>query len=148
MTDRIDDRARRLAFAAALLFFIGGLNGIPLALAMTGKLAADPEALIGAHLNSFLGSLWLLGLGWSLKFVSLKESATKLLIGATLISAYGNWIVTTIKAFLHVKGVEFNDDGANNIIAAALQLFVVVPTLIGGGLWVWGLKGARDTSPR
>jgi hydroxylaminobenzene mutase len=121
----------------------GLLTGLPLAQAMTGKLDADIGSLVAAHLNALLGMAWIVACAWSLPL--LKYGATGLArIGWTLVVCnYSNWLVTFIKAFLHVKGVGFGGNPANDAVFGVLGVTVVVPALVAGGAWVggWGEEG-------
>ena len=44
---------------------------------------------------------------------------------------------------LGVRGLEYTRDPVNNVIAALLDLVVVVPALVGAFAWAWGLGGRR-----
>ena len=142
MTDSIAT-ARRMAFAAALLFLSGGLTGIPLALAETSALDADPGAFMAAHLNALMGAFWLLGAGWSLAHTRLGPRGLAWMYRLLLTAAYANWFVTALKAFWRVRGVSFTGDARNDTIAALLNALVVLPTLAGCALWAWGLRPQR-----
>lgn len=135
-----DPAARTLAFSAALLFLLGALTGVPLALAQTGVVDGDAHTVLGAHLNAILGCFLLLGVAFSLRYAELSEGAQRWLVRLTVVSTYANWLVTLVKAFLHVKGVSFNGDAANDSVAVALNVLVVFPTLAGAALWCWGLR--------
>ena len=60
-----------------------------------------------------------------------------------IVSNYANWLVTAIKALFNVNGVEFNGQAANDVIYVILVLTVVIPAIVGCGLWVWGLMAGR-----
>jgi len=145
----IESTQRRLAFHAAVLFLLGGLTGGYLAAAQTGRIPVDPGHARGSHLNAILATFWLLGLGWSLKFVRLSERALALLAGLAILSSYANWLVTGVKAALFVRGVDFETGtehaAANNIIFGILTATVVLPTIGACALWIWGLRpGAAE----
>jgi hypothetical protein len=59
------------------------------------------------------------------------------------IPAWSNWLVTLIASFLGVRGLEYTGDMKNNAIALALQVFVVLPTLVACSFWVWGFRARR-----
>ncbi|MCK6546103.1 hypothetical protein L6R52_09560 [Myxococcota bacterium] len=139
---------RRLAFYAAILFLLSGLTGLPIGAARTGALDADAGTLLGAHTVAIIGALWLLGVAWTLPMVHLSERGMKLLVASVPVASYANWLVTTAKAFLHVKGVALDGNPANNTVLALLTLFVVVPTLTGCLLWAWGLRSSAPALAR
>lgn len=139
---------RRLAFFAAILFVLSGLTGLPIGAARTGSLDADAGTLLGAHSVAIIGALWLLGVAWSLPLVRLSERATKLLVTSVPVATYANWLVTTGKAFLHVKGVALDGNPANDAVLVLLTLFVVVPTMTGCILWAWGLRASAPELAR
>jgi len=137
--------ARALCFAAALLFLIAALTGLLVAAAMTGKIDANGHFMLASHLNALLGCFWLLGLAFTLKWVRLSDKSTALLLISAVVSAYANWLVTLIKAFVKVQGIDFTGEGRNDAIFITLTLLVVIPTLVSAGLWVQGLR-KRATS--
>ena len=49
-----DPTARRLVRHAAVLMVVGLLTGVLVSGAMTGKLPADPHAMLASHLNALL----------------------------------------------------------------------------------------------
>jgi hydroxylaminobenzene mutase len=134
---------QRLAFCAALLFMLGGLTGIPLALAQTGKLDADARTLLSAHLNALAGAFWLLGLGWSLSHCRIGERLTAVLCGLVIVASFSNWALTGVKAVLGVHGLEFTGDVANDLVAGGLNALVVLPTLAAAALWAFALLPGR-----
>lgn len=144
MVPSVDHHARRLSLGAALLFLLGALTGIPLALAQTGVLSGDAHTVLGAHMNAILGCFLLLGVSYTLRLTRLSERALSALVVFTVLPTYANWLVTLVKAFLHVKGVSFTGEPANDGVAVALNLFVVFPTLAGAALWCWGLRGGAQ----
>ncbi|MEC9071178.1 MAG: hypothetical protein VX938_02310 [Myxococcota bacterium] len=142
-----DGAVRRLCFAAALLFFIGGLNGVLVSAAMTGTLDANPDFMLAAHLNALLGCFWLLGVAWTLPRIRLGDRAVTGLVVLTIVAAWSNWGVTLVKALLKVQGIAYLGDGANDVVHTALVATVVLPTLVASGLWAWGLRPSADHNP-
>jgi hypothetical protein len=130
---------RRAAFLGAVLlitsFAIGGL----LAMAMTGKVSADPHTVLAAHLSALFGCFWMCAVAVTLPLTRFSEAGAKRLVLLTAVPAYGNWILTIVKAFLHVAGVGLNESGSNNAVFAALNVFVVVPSFGAAILWAYGL---------
>ncbi|MBK6688595.1 MAG: hypothetical protein IPG45_29255 [Deltaproteobacteria bacterium] len=147
MVPSLDDHTRRLSLGAALLFLLGALTGIPLALAQTGVLTGDAHTVLGAHMNAILGCFLLLGVSYTLRLTRLGQRGLSALVLFTLIPTYANWLVTLVKAFLHVRGVSFTGEPANDGVAVALNVLVVFPTLAGAALWCWGLRGGAQAVP-
>lgn len=148
MTNPLAAATRHLSFAAALLFFIGGLNGILVSGAMTGTLDANPDFMLAAHLNALLGCFWLLGVAWTLPRVRLGTTGVIWLCRLTMLAAWSNWLVTLVKALVKVQGIAYLGEGANDGVHTILLLTVVLPTLLASGLWAWGLRpGAPHSEP-
>lgn len=135
---RIEDHARRLGRAAALLVMLALLTGLLVAAAMTGKLGADPHAMLASHLNGLLGAFWMLGVAWSLPLLSLDETGLRRLVTLTTLANYANWLVTAVKSFLRVAGLEANGHAANDAVFGLLTALVVLPSLAAAGLWLRG----------
>lgn len=136
---------RLAALLAAVLLLIGFATGGLLAGAMTGKVTADAHAVLAAHLNAVLGCFWLASVAATLPLVGFEERGARRLVLLTALPAYANWLITTIKAFLRVSGVELMGKGPNDAIFAALNVFVVLPSFAAAGVWAWGLYKKRDT---
>jgi hypothetical protein len=137
----LDGERRSLARHAAVLFLLSALTGAYAGLAMTGKIPVDGHSALTAHTNALLSTFWLLGLGWSLRFVALGPGARRALALAAVIAGYGNWSITAIKAALNVRGLDFEQGQvANNLVLGALGLFVIAPTFVAAALWVYGLR--------
>lgn len=131
-------QARLLGRSAAMLIVLSLLTGFLVAGAMTGKLDADPHAMLASHLNALLGAFWMIGVAWSLPLLRFDAVGRTRLAWLTIVPNYANWIVTAVKAFLKVAGLEASADGRNNVIFGLLTAFVVLPSLAGACLWVWG----------
>ncbi|PKL76378.1 MAG: hypothetical protein CVV27_10550 [Candidatus Melainabacteria bacterium HGW-Melainabacteria-1] len=144
MNSTISSRQKSLAFSAACLMLVGLLTGLLVAAAMTGQLPADPQAMLAAHLNGLMGCFWLLGVSWTLPMLNFKPSTSLKLVRLIELSVWANWFFTLLKAFWQVKGLDYSEDLQNNLIAASLQGFVVLPALIGSIAWTWGLKPAKE----
>ena len=137
---------RRTALLGVVLLIIGFATGAVLAGAMTGKLTADAHTILAAHLNCILGCFWLCGLAFTLPMLRFGEVGAKRLVIATALPAYANWLITMVKAFLHVAGVGLDDNGANNAIFGALNVFVVIPSFGAAIAWAYGLLGKRASA--
>lgn len=136
--------ARLLGRAAALLLVLGLFTGFLVAAAMTGNLDADPHAMLAAHLNALLGAFWMLGVAWSLPRLRLEAPTLPYLVWLTIVPNFGNWLITAVKAFIRVAGVAASNDPKNNAIFGALTVLVVLPSLAGASIWLWGFRGSDD----
>lgn len=134
------DSSRLAARNAAVLLLLGLLTGGFVSAAMTGKVAADPGAALASHLNALLGAFWLLGLGWSLQFLSYGPKGRLRLVWAVTIANAANWFVTAIKAFWRVKGIDAVGETKNDTIFGLLTLLVVIPSIVAAAAWVYGFK--------
>jgi hypothetical protein len=130
---------RRIAQFAALEFMLAILDGAMISLALMGVIDADHHILLGAHVATLTGALLLLGFGWSVDLMRTTEGQTKLAAHALIAATLGNWAISTFKAFWHVHGVQLTGEGKNDTIVGLLTVFVVAPTFVGGGLWIYGL---------
>lgn len=138
---------RSLCFAAALLFALGGLTGLPLGLAMTGDLPLDAAMVKGAHVNALVGCFWLIAVAWSMQFSRLHGTGRTWLARLVVLAAYANWLVTLVKSGPAVHGVGYLGEPVNDAVFGLLTVLVVLPTLAASGLWVWGLAGVRSSEP-
>jgi len=145
MMDQTRSKSQRnLAFQGALMMALGMVYGLYVALVMTGKAPGHAEIALGSHINALFGSLWLLTMAWSLKFVVLSPPMIRLAIWSTCIGAWANWIVSAIKAVTGDVAIEFSGTGSNDGLFSIRIAFVIVPCLVGPALWAWGLRpGAR-----
>ena len=140
---------KRLAAAGAILFAIGMVTGIWSAAALTGKVTVGmPRLALAAHLNGLLGGLWLVAVAWTFEFLSYDAKGLRRLAFAVAIPAWANWLVTLIASFFGVNGLEYTSNRTNNVIAFLLQTLVVIPTLIGAGLWAWGFRSKSERGTR
>lgn len=138
-------QARLLGRSAALLVTLALVTGFLVAAAMTGKLDADPRAMLASHLNALLGAFWMIGVAWSLPLLRFDARGRTRLAWLTIVPNYANWLVTAVKSLVKVAGLEANADGRNNMVFALLTALVVLPSLAAAGLWVWGF-GRRPTA--
>jgi hydroxylaminobenzene mutase len=140
----LDPNARPLVRSAAILMLVGLLTGVLVSAAMTGKIPADPHAMLASHLNALLGALWMVAVAWSLPLTRLGERGRARLAWGVSAANYANWFITLVKAFLKVSGVDVIGEPVNDAVFGALTLSVVLPSLAVAGAWVWGLSGARE----
>jgi hypothetical protein len=139
------DRLRRaLMGAGAWLFAVGLLTGLWAGAVLTGKVhVAYPRLALGAHLTAMLGGLWLFAVAWSLDWLRYGPRGQRRLAWLIAISVWANWWLTLLASALGVRGLEYTREPINNVIAALLDLFVVVPALLGAFAWAWGFGGRR-----
>ncbi|HEY0404892.1 MAG TPA: hypothetical protein VGC89_04150 [Pyrinomonadaceae bacterium] len=132
---------RRLAAAGATLFAVGMATGIWSAAALTNKVHVGmPRLALVAHLNALLGGLWLVAVAWTFDFLCYDAKGLRRLALVVALAAWSNWLVTLVASFFGVNGLEYTGQRANDVVAFLLQTLVVIPTLIGSGLWAWGFR--------
>ena len=139
----LEDISKKLAKSASILIMLGLFTGLYISLSMTGAVEANTRMVVASHLNALLGGFWLLGVGWTLQWCTLDRKKANWMAWLLIVSNYANWLVTAIKALFNVNGVEFNGQAANDVIYVILVLTVVIPAIVGCGLWVWGLMAGR-----
>jgi hydroxylaminobenzene mutase len=141
----VDQRLpRRLARAGAWLFAVGLVTGLWAGLVLTGRVVIPiPRLALAAHLNALLGGLWLVAVAATLDGLRYGEMGRRRLAWAVIVPAWGNWVITLVASVLGVTGLEYTRDPTNNVVAALLQIVVVLPSLVGAGAWAWGLGGKR-----
>jgi hydroxylaminobenzene mutase len=135
--------ARLMAHAAAWLMLVGLLTGGYVSSAMTGKVPADPHIALAAHLNALMGTFFLLGVAWTLPMLRYGAVGQRRLAWLVIGANFANWAVTCVKAWLHVSGVDFIGQAANDAIFLTLTVTVVLPALAAAGAWVYGFRSAR-----
>ena len=133
--------ARLLARGAAWLVLLGLLTGLYVAAAMTGKISADPHVALASHLSALLGAFLLLGVAVTLPLLRYGPTGQRRLAWAFIVANFANWWVTGVKAALHVSGLEWTGQPANDAVFVALTLAVVLPGLGGAAAWIFGLSG-------
>lgn len=137
--------ARLMAHAAAWLLLGGLLTGGYVAAAMTGKVPAEPHAALASHLNALMGCFLLLGVAWSLPMLGYGPVGQRRLAWAFIVANFANWLVTAVKAWLRVAGVDATGEPVNDAVFGVLTLTVVVPALVAAAAWVYGFR--RPASP-
>jgi hydroxylaminobenzene mutase len=146
MSDSYSDEARLLARGAAWLVVLGLLTGVLVSGAMTGKIAASERAMLASHLNALLGAFWMLGVAWSLPMLRYGSMGRRRIAWALLVANFANWIVTALKAFLHVAGVDRTGETRNDVVFALLVVFVIAPSLGASIAWAAGFKRAAPAN--
>jgi len=132
-----------MAHAAAWLMLVGLLTGGYVSFSMTGKLPADPQMALAAHLNALMGCFFLLGVAWTLPMLRYGAVGQQRLAWAVILANYANWAVTCVKAWLRVAGVDFIGQPVNDAVFGVLTLTVVLPALGAATAWVYGFRRPR-----
>jgi len=132
-----------MAHAAAWLMLVGLLTGGYVSFSMTGKLPADPQMALAAHLNALMGCFFLLGVAWTLPMLRYGAVGQQRLAWAVILANYANWAVTCVKAWLRVAGVDFIGQPVNDAVFGVLTLTVVLPALGAAAAWVYGFRRPR-----
>lgn len=132
---------RRLVRLGAWLFVIGLITGLWAAAVLTEQVKVPiPRLALAAHLNGLLGGLWLIAVASTLDLLRYGERGLRRLAWLVSIAAWSNWLITLVASVLGVRGLEYTNDPANNAVAALLQAFVVLPSLLGAGAWAVGMR--------
>jgi len=134
---------RLLVGSGAWLMVVGLLTGGYISAAATGSIDADPASAVAAHLNAILGGLWMIAVAWTLQFVRYGARGQRRLAWLIAVANWMNWLVTAIKAALHVHGIAAGPPVANDVVFATLSVLVVLPALAGAVAWVVGLRPVR-----
>ena len=139
-----DPVQKGLAQAGAWLFAVGLVTGLWSALALTDAVKLPiPRLALAAHLNGILGGLWLIAVAVTIELLRYGPTGRRRLTLLVAIPAWANWLITLVASVLGVRGLEYTTDPANNVVAALLELFVVLPSLVGAAAWAWGFVERR-----
>ena len=122
------------------MLWVTMIYGLYLVGVMTHLVPGDDDMTLGAHVNGLMGAFWLLGMGWSLRFVRLSERLLNIAVWMTLAGAWFNFLLAMFKAVPGVMAIELTGGVINDALFVARVLLVVIPSLVGPGLWVWGLR--------
>lgn len=132
---------RRVAARAVVLLTLSMLTGAWAGIVLSGKVVVPiPHLALAAHLNALIGALWLLAFSFTLPMLSYGDRTKERLAWLQIIPLYGNWLITLVASVLGVRGLDFDGNVANDVVAAALLAVVVAPALIGTGAWAWGFR--------
>ena len=118
--------ARGGAILVVLALFTGGFA----ASAMSGKIHADGAIALAAHVTALLGAFWIFGAAWLLPMLRYQERTQRILAWTLLVSNYGGWLITAVKAFFYVHGINGDGPAANLVVFGLLNVIVVFPALI------------------
>jgi hypothetical protein len=119
-----------LARGGAILVVLALFTGIYAASAMSGKIHADGAIALAAHVTALLGAFWIFGAAWTLPMLRYEERTLRLVAWALLVSNYGGWLITAVKALFYVHGINGDGPVANQVVFGALNVVVVIPALI------------------
>ena len=136
--------ARELTRNAAVLMALGLLTGVFVAAAMTGRADADAHAALASHLNALLGCFWMVAVAYSMPMLRYGETGLRRLVWVTTLANFSNWFITALKAFLKVSGVAATGESKNDFVFGLLTVFVVVPSFVAVGAWVYGFFGKKE----
>jgi len=126
--------------SAALLLLLALLTGFYISAAAMKLVDANVSMALSAHLNALLGSFWILGVAYSLKYCHLNHQQLARMSYLIIIANYSNWFITAVKAYLNVSAISWiAGQWSNNLVLVGLTLLVVLPSLIGALLWVSAL---------
>lgn len=134
--------SRLAAKTGAWILLYGLALGIPAGLALAGQLPADGRSLLGAHLAALTGAFWLFGVSYTLPMLKYGPTGARRLVWATVLPNVANPTITAAKAFFFVHGLAMSGNRANDIVAVALIVTVVGPSLVAGTAWAVGF--AKD----
>lgn len=131
--------ARNLALSGALLVSVGLFTGFWAAAVLTGGVYVRlPRLALSAHLNALLGGFWLICTAFSLEFLTYDAVQKRRLGWLVAIPSWSNWFVTLLASVLGVTGLTYDENPTNNVIAALLQLLVVLPSIAAAIYWIRG----------
>lgn len=138
-----DRLQQRVAWAGAWLFAVGLLTGVWVAVVLTEKVVVPiPRLALAAHLNGILGGLWLVAVALTLDRMRYSLAGRRRLVLLIAVATWGNWLITLVASGLGVRGLQFTGDVRNDVVAVFLEVFVVLPSLLGAFAWAWGFGGA------
>ena len=120
---------------------LGLATGGLISAAMTGKVNADVHSTVASHLNALLGCFWMVSVAYTMPMLRFGDKGLWrlgwLLTGAN----YSNWLITAVKSFLKVSGVDATGEAKNDSIFGLLTAFVVIPSMVAAVAWVYGFFG-------
>src|SRR5215813_5280920 len=114
---------KQLARSGAWLFAAGMVTGLWAAVVLTGRVTVPiPRLALAAHLKGILGGIWQVAVAWTCPFLSYGDRGLRRLAMLVAVPAWANWLITLAASVLGVRGLEYTGHGANDTIAALLQL--------------------------
>ncbi len=121
---------RLMARGGAILVVFALFTGIYAASAMTGKIHVDGAIALAAHITALLGAFWIFGAAWMLPMLRYEAGGQRRIAWALLVSNYGGWLITAVKAAFYVHGIDGAGPVANQVVFGALNVVVVIPALV------------------
>lgn len=115
---------KRLTFWGMLLFLLGLLTG--LTLAMAPGIAANPRGLLSAHLGGVLSGMFLILVGLLADRVRLSQRASGVCVALLLYGTYGSWITSTIAAVVGASQATPIAGAGHHAAPAVEQLILIV----------------------
>ena len=141
--------SKAFAKSGAWLFAVGLFTGIWSAAALTGVVVVKiPHLALAAHLNGLLGGLWILAVAFTAPWLGFQLAGLRRLYALINIACWGNWLITLIASVVGVTGLNFVGELKNDSVAVLLQIFVVLPSLVGAGVWVRGFYIPIQLEPK
>ena len=140
----LKEKQHQLAKSASILIALGLGTGLYMSLVAMKVIEAEFPTVLSSHLNALLGAFWLLAVGWSLPFCRLSLPQLTRMVQMIIVANYANWLITLIKAHLHVAGIQMTSNWTNNLVLIALTICVVIPALWGCYLWILGLHHSKS----
>lgn len=138
---------RFAALNAVLVILVGmALGGFPLVWVVVKTVygAAPPLALPGdyrawnmAHLEGILNGLLMLALAAAARLGAPEPKSDRLFVAALLAAGWGNALASVAAPLLGVRGMTFDADPANNLVAGIFTLALVA------GLYAIGWTAVR-----
>lgn len=119
-----------MARAGAILVVLALFTGIYAASAMSGKIHVDGAIALAAHITALLGAFWIFGAAWMLPMLRYAERGQRVIAWALIVSNYGGWLITGVKAAFYVHGINGDGPTANQVVFGALNVVVVIPALV------------------
>jgi hydroxylaminobenzene mutase len=132
---------KTLGRAAAWLFLLALLTGGLVPGAMNGTLPFEGHTILASHLSGLMGCFLLLGVAWTLPLLRYGPDGQRRLGWAFIVANYGNWAITAAKARLHVSGLGWTGNAANDAVFLLLTVIVVIPSLGAAIAWISGFYG-------
>lgn len=137
-----DHLRHRLAQAGAWLFAVGLVTGLWAGIVLVETVKVPiPRLALAAHLNGILGGLWLIAVASTLDRMRYGLAGRRRLALLVGFACWANWVITLIASVVGVRGLEYTRDLTNNVVTVLLEVFVVIPALLGALAWACGFGG-------
>lgn len=143
----MDARHRQsLALHGAITVFLGLVAGFPLALVILGDLGGEPRAWHLAHMEGVINGLMLWAIAGLGAIIRVGPRAQRTLVGALILTAYGNLVASVLGAIAGVRGLA-PGGGLANTVVYALFMAAIVAVLAAVLLVARGAAAARAAQP-